>query len=133
MDDRTRGVMLQRIEFPTEELITEGNERLSPPAPFTQVRIGQATEHAVVEHNGQAYLVDSEGVIYDVNALGVKMPVYFSTETSLAIVPQGQLSYRWEQLLSFRTDEDVDLADFVRRFGARLEQNFILLYRELSS
>lgn len=51
---------------------------------------------------------------------------------SFDVIPFASATLTPEELLSYPVIEEVDLADHIRSFGARLEQNFSLWYKTLS-
>lgn len=79
------------------------------------------------------WLVCHEGVAYPIDG-SVTVPLYTETVseagkvTSFGVFPSLEVHWRLDELEAARTGEVVDLADFVRTFGDRLEQNMRELY-----
>jgi hypothetical protein len=72
--------------------------------------------------DGTPMLVCNEGVGFD---FPTRLDAYRRADDSFGIVPEvGVPVPSVDRLTEHLTGESVDLVDFVRRFGARLEQNF---------
>lgn len=83
---------------------------------------GQGYKHAVLRNaDGAVRMVNTEGVAYDVTD---KEPWVWNDFI------EGLPTYSPEELIAkSKTVEPVDLADFVRTFGQRLETNFFIHHR----
>lgn len=90
--------------------------------------------YAVAEHGGTLYVLNTEGVgwvVTDEDPL--QLDLYKKTEGRISIFPSLRATLTPAEVRELVTDTEVDLADHVRRFGARLEDNFWLWFRRLSA
>jgi hypothetical protein len=82
--------------------------------------------------NGRMIVVSSEGTgyyVYDGSEL--PLSVYVSSPGHMALMPKFEVYLTEAQVLALPTKGQVDLADHVRVFGARLEANFWQLFHTL--
>ncbi len=99
MTDRARGIHV----YPMPEAVTGPYERYA----------------LLVREDGEMRMIHSEGVAYEVSA---DKPWRWNDHT-----PSPYISR--EELIAHIETDPVDLADWVRTFGARLENNFSLIRR----
>lgn len=78
-------------------------------------QVDHMTTGVIFNKSGEAAVICTEGVSYPVRD-GFKFNDYDPTEVPSTV----------EDLKAMYTGEVIDLADFVRKFGARLESNFRL-------
>ena len=71
---------------------------------------------ATICHEGVGWFKNDDDKYLVGAYVGYNNPTFFVTE---------------EELLSFVSDEQVDLADFINRFGDRLESNYSIWYNQV--
>lgn len=129
---RPRGVTLTLldldllIESAQEKLIEDG---IANP----RVRLGHVP-YAAAEHDGQLYVVCHEGVGWPVGPNDpLTIPIYGSDGDSrnIPLFPRWEVELDEREVRERMTAGEVDLADLVRTFGQRLEDNFAAWYRRL--
>lgn len=134
MTERERGVLLRRLDIARLEAkvraeATESGE-LQDVERFT---VSAGYGYAIAEHNGTLYALCSEGVGWPVSDdAPLHVDLYLHEPDTMHLLPRWAVLLSPDEVRALATDEQVDLADFVRRFGARLESNFYLWHRELS-
>jgi hypothetical protein len=82
--------------------------------------------------DGTDYLVCEEGVGYPLHDTDNTFDVWFSSEHSFQMLPAMTLTLTADEVKALATGEVVDLADHVRVFGGRLEDNFWLWHSTLA-
>lgn len=112
MSDRTRGTLVFPIDIESKDsTVTMGN--------------GDTYALGINPHTGETFMIHGEGVSYVVTHA---QPFRFN---------DFNLSSPWHSVLTVRGwregVEPVDLADWVRSFGSRLESNFHTAHRLLNA
>lgn len=124
-DERQRGVILHLIDFSDllAQVPTEGEET-------ADVGFGS---YAMTElADGRLYVVCNEGVGWEVtDDEPLEVDLYVSDPDHIAIMPRYRTSLTPAEVRAAATGGEVDLADHVRRFGGRLEDNFRIWHRKL--
>lgn len=152
-DERTRGVMLKVLDMSAlEAQALEFRQKTHPDC--YEAKLGKV---AVVEHNGTLWTICTEGVGYPIDEdnkfeaqfhgsyhvreesieedlLGRNVPGEIAVNKhTFDMMPFASVEMTREELLdNYPVIEEVDLADFVRTFGSRLEFNFWEFHRLLS-
>lgn len=129
--DRPRGITLRLLDFSafTAEITAAQTE-------YDTLKIDY--QYAVgTDSQGRTWAICSEGVgseVTDKGGLIVDWRGERKTETgySFSMFPTARYEFDLADVAERTTEETVDLADFVRAFGARLEQNFWLWFETLS-
>lgn len=85
-----------------------------------------------VAPNGDEWLVCEEGVAFLVQPEGNTFEVWMSGDHSFQMFPAVQFTLTRDEVHEHATGATVDLADHVRVFGGRLEDNFWSLHRTLT-
>jgi hypothetical protein len=130
--DRPRGITLRLLDFSafTAEITAAQTE-------YDTLKIDY--QYAVgTDSQGRTYAICTEGVgseITDEDGLIVDWHGSRKTETgwSGSLFPTARYSFDLAEVTERETGETVDLADFVRVFGGRLEDNFRLWFHTLSA
>lgn len=126
-DPRPTGVKLRLLN--TDRIAAQAGAHA---ADGTTYDVGLAP-WAAVEHGGRLYAICHEGVGYEVDEdRPLELPVYKQVEGHISIFPTFTANLSPDEVRELMTDTEVDLADHIRRFGSRLEDNFWALYRILS-
>jgi hypothetical protein len=143
-DERPRGVMVKVLDMSElEASALEYRQRTHPDCYNAKIYGGKT---AVAEKDGKLFMICTEGVGYEVTD---EEPAYFefhgnyvirdeetgeivSGKESFDFMPFAEVTKTPAELMSYPVVEEVDLADFIRSFGARLESNFWLWFKELS-
>jgi hypothetical protein len=144
-NERVRGVLLRRID--TERIVAEANEELPRMLALQGkeflpgMRLKTSFEPwGYRAHGDKQYVVCSEGVGYEVTETEDEpwqVPLYMSRPNAdgtghlLGITPSWTQQLTGREVRQYLLDEQIDLADLIRQFGARLEQNFWIWFREL--
>lgn len=125
---RSRGVTLRLLDF--SAVVADAQAKAAGADETVEL---SHTPYAAAEVGERLYVVCHEGVGWEVTEdEPLELPLHVRTPSGFSIFP------RWNAMLSpsevrlARTEEEVDLADLVRTFGARLEANFWLWHRTLS-
>jgi hypothetical protein len=138
--ERARGVTLRLLDLSgIEEVALERyNQHLAIDGkePATAMRVG-SDPYAVIEKDGTMYVVCNEGVgweITDEHPLEIDLYPHRDKDgkQSFSIFPAMSASLKPEDVRDRTTETEVDLADHIRTFGARLESNFNEWYRALA-
>jgi hypothetical protein len=131
--DRARGITLRVLDFDafTAKITGEQSEYDALKIDYTYALAtrGSATYGICTEGVGSEVPLDNDG-----NGLVVDWRGENKTETgySFSMFPVARYSFDLDDLAEFETGTTVDLADFVRTFGGRLESNFWAWYRLLA-
>ena len=126
-DQRTRGVTLRVLD------LTPVLADIAEPGPGETVRAG-FDPYATVEHDGHLYVVCNEGVGWEVTDDDpLPVDLYVSAPTGFGIFPRWEVTLTPADVHRLATDDEVDLADLIRSFGARLESNFWAWHRTLTA
>lgn len=81
--------------------------------------------YATAEVDGKLYVICNEGVGWEVtDEEPLELDLYVKKPGTISIVPSLRATLSPAEVREHATGEKVDLADHVRRFGARLESNF---------
>jgi hypothetical protein len=127
--NRTRGITLQTIDMDAlKEAIRPALEERYPKDQTQNFHFQYRL--AFAEHNGKTYAINTEGVGSEVTE---EKPFELALYAGLAMFPFATLQFTPERLAKAPKGEEVDLADFVRVFGDRLEVNFGIWHRTLSA
>lgn len=125
--DRPRGVKLHLLDI--HRLEANATEQLADGSIYS-VGFGP---WAAVEHGDRLYAVCVEGVGYEVTeAQPLELDLYKETPGHISIIPSFRALLSPADVRDLITPEEVDLADHVRTFGARLEGNFWGLHQLLN-
>lgn len=144
--ERPRGTMLTRLDFSDvidaalarwrsvhdEEMAESGEKIVSAKADNMGYGYGLGAD-------GKHYVVCTEGVGWEVSEdKNFAMDCYVEWETAdgklqMSMMPTFRLTFTLAEVLSARTEETVDLADFVRKFGDRLEVNFSIWHNRIAA
>lgn len=100
--------------------------------PFVQKQVPEATgvsfrqtDYAVAEVGRKLFVIGTEGVGEEVTPFTpFEVEVYAEVPNSISILPCAILRLKPAEVRKAATGPKVDLADFIRTFGARLERNF---------
>lgn len=138
--ERERGVMLRRLDPEALGELAVGHLRVMAPSNnYTGARFSMA--YAEVTHGEDTYVICTEGVGWKVEwskplCLGV-IPSWLDDDgepqSSFTDTATVYLSPYEVKRLADASTEVVDLADFVREFGDRLEGNFWHWHRTLTA
>ena len=129
--ERDRGVMLKVLDLSEVEAEATEMYRKEKGDPDGRIEAGW-TPWGVAEKDGKLYVVCNEGVGYEVtDEEPLVVDLYRRAEGSMTIFPTMQANLAPDDVRRFTTDEEIDLADLVRTFGQRLEDNFGLWYSVL--
>jgi hypothetical protein len=144
--ERTRGITIQTLDLtPIYEQIAEKIREFKPDVDAVKSSYNWAL---ATDRHGRRLLVCDEGVYWgigtnaDVRPAGAFGPapfdIYDATERRneegnllMSIMPLAEVNLALEDVEPLVSGE-VDLADFIRTFGARLEQNFWNLHEEIT-
>jgi hypothetical protein len=127
--ERRRGIILIRLDF--VGLIETVRQQYDIGLSAT-VDVGRY-DYALAEARDQAHVICSEGVGWNVTAQPLRLPIYVASPGFMALAPQFEIELTANEVRECaRPDKLVDLADLIRRFGSRLEDNFWLWHRRLS-
>lgn len=137
--DRQRGVMLTLLELDdVVESATTFYKTRHPDREGVTVTMRLGFEpYAVADTDHGMFVVNNEGVGYEVtDSDPLELDLYASFDEggqqSFEVLPSVMSSLSPDDVREHATGEQVDLADLVRVFGARLETNFHVWHRELS-
>lgn len=137
--DRARGVEVHVLDL--SDLIQEALDfRLKTNPDCVSASVYGGKWAVAQDKSGNLWVLCTEGVAYHITK---EEPMEFefhgqykddadSSVTRIDMFPFASTTKTEEELWLYPTSEVVDLADFVRSFGDRLENNFWTLYRELS-
>ena len=134
--ERERGVTLRLLDLSgIEEVALERyNQHLAIDGkePADSMSIGSAP-YAVAEKDGVMYVICNEGVGWEITDEDpLILDLYPHTGNSFGIFPVMSASLKPEDVRNRTSEAEVDLADHIRTFGARLESNFHQWYGVLS-
>lgn len=132
--ERARGVELRLLDLSglTEQALEKYNQHraIDGKKPATEMRVGNEP-YAVMEVGGRLYVVCNEGVgweVTDESPLEVDLYPQYGPG-SFGIFPAMEATLKPSEVRARATGEMVDLADLIRTFGARLEDNFWTWHR----
>lgn len=154
-DERTRGVILKVLDMSAlEAQALEFRQKTHPDCYEARIYGGKT---AVIENRGVLWTICTEGVGYPISGddkfeaqfhgsyhvreesqmedlLGRNVPGPIKSGShTFDMMPFGSVELTKDELLdNYPVVEEVDLADFVRTFGNRLEDNFWEFFRLLS-
>lgn len=132
---RERGVIVQVVDL--TDLLAQAKASLIKQGKATDAdKVSTAFTQAIAtDQAGNHYLLCSEGVGWEAQDIdGVPtftLDLYVESAGYIAIMASATLRIAADDLLDEPTTE-VDLADFVRVFGGRLEDNFWIWHRTLT-
>lgn len=143
-DERIRGVKLQVLDLSgLEARALEHRQMTHPDCYEVKIHGGEVALHK--SSNGHLYSICTEGVGYVISdseplELNFHGSYYARDEDgeinpsshSFDILPFVSAELYPDDLKCYPVKEEVDLADFIRSFGARLENNFWTWFKELS-
>lgn len=137
--ERARGVTVQVLDLEDmKDQAVQFRKETEPECVNASVYGG---EWAVAQtKSGDLMVLCTEGVAYfvtDDDPMEFEFHGQYKDEedssvTRFDMFPFASTTLTAEELVLYPTKEEVDLADFVRRFGDRLENNFWTLFKELS-
>ena len=144
-EERARGVTVKVLDLSAlEAQALEYRQRTNPDCYEARV---YASPHAVVEaKDGTLWTICVEGVMYPIDKEQGFVAQFHGSyhlrndegeiepnKHTFDMMPFGSVEISTEDLLrEYPVKEEVDLADFVRTFGTRLESNFWAAYDELN-
>lgn len=136
--ERSRGVKIQVLDLSSLEASALTFRRIKEPT-CTKASIHGGKQAVGTTADGRVFLICTEGVGYEVTEDGgVEFEFHgnYTTDepnvTKFDFMPFASIELSKAELLEYPVAEEVDLADHVRSFGARLEDNFWLWFKELS-
>lgn len=131
-ETRQRGVTIEVIDL--SELYAKALEMRQETKPEV-VRCDSSHRWAkATAPDGTRYVICSEGVGWVVSDTeNVDIDLYDKTEGGFNIVPNLTANLSTTEIDEFPVTETVDLADFIRTFGDRLEQNFRTWHANLTA
>ena len=134
--ERTRGVTLRLLDLSDieESALERYNQHLAIDGkePVDRMSVG-SEPFAVAEKDGTMYVVCNEGVGWEITDEDpLEIDLYSHKGNSFGIFPVMSASLKPEEVRNRTTATEVDLADHIRTFGARLESNFNEWYSALS-
>lgn len=142
--ERARGVTVKVLDLSDLEAeALEWQKERNPDC--TKVNI-YGGDWAVAEKDGHLFAICTEGVGFEVTeeepltlefhgnyvARDEETGEIKPNVTKFDVMPFGSYDLIPQDLLDYPVAEEKDLADYVRTFGARLEDNFWLWFKELS-
>jgi hypothetical protein len=129
--NRATGILVTPLDLTADmdEALT-AYKAANPDTEMTEARTEDGWALACTP-DGTEYLVCSEGVGYPL-APANDFDVWLSSEHSFQVTPAMSLQLTAEEVHERATGEPVDLADHIRVFGQRLEDNFWLWHNTLS-
>jgi hypothetical protein len=126
-DTRPTGITLRLLDI--DSVAAKATEQLADGTTY-KTSFGP---YAVAEHGDRLYVICQEGVGWEVDDdRPLELGLYADNPGYISIMPSYQLKLTPAEVRELVTDTEVDLADHVRRFGARLETNFWVWHRTLS-
>lgn len=134
--ERARGVTLHLLDLSglEEAALERYNQHLAIDGkePADRMSIGSAP-FAVAEKDDVMYVVCEEGVGWEItDEAPLEIDLYSHRGNSFGIFPVMSASLKPEDVRNRTTETEVDLADHIRTFGARLESNFNQWFEALS-
>lgn len=133
--ERERGTTLRLLDLSrAEAMCLTAAQEADPEKPPTRMEAGFAPWGVGVKEDGTIVAVCCEGVGYEVtdeNPLQIGM--YPRWDKSFGIMPSWIATLRPSDLQEYLTNDTIDLADLIRSFGQRLEDNFWRLRGLLAS
>lgn len=142
--ERARGITLTRLDFSRLEEVARRqcnkHRQIDAQPLYTEMHVTpREWAMATVPGAGDVYVLNSEGVgpdkpVTEQHKLVVALHGSTKTENgeSFSMFPDMEATMSLAELTPFMTEETVDLADFIRSFGGRLESNFWLWHRTLT-
>lgn len=129
---RPRGVTLTLLNL---DGVLEHVRRETPDIPAdNDVKIGWGPWAYGRDADGTLIAVCQEGVGYKLyDGSDLPLEIYVSRPGHIAIMPRFTVYLTEDEVLALPTSGEVDLADHVRTFGDRLEQNFDRLFYALKA
>lgn len=144
-EERERGITVQVLDMSSlEGSALKMRQEMKPDCYEARIYGGEIA--VARDSNGTLYAICTEGVGYEVTKES-PMELLFhgsyrlrdeetgeitSGSHSFDMMPFASIELGPDELLAYPVKEEKDLADFVRSFGARLEQNFWLWFNTLS-
>lgn len=131
MSNRTRGANVRLIDLTSvEQAATEwwqDHERFES---GDRLELSWGPYALLDAADGSTWLVNNEGIGQRISDKPVRLEFFVRNDetSSFGAFPVAANDLTIEEAESRTTGETVDLADFVRRFGARLEGNFHSLF-----
>lgn len=139
LNARPRGATGRVLDFTKHEAdaLAYANEHRDPTTePYTHARVDQPPYVLAVAADGSEWLIGEEGVgwalVEEDNEFGVFLSRRTADGTSFSMFPQVQVSLTRDEVLASATDEYVDLADHIRVFGQRLDDNHRTWFHRLT-
>lgn len=129
---RTRGITVQRLDLTALKAQALTFLQQSKPD-VTGVMLSPGNLAIATTPSGKTFVVCDEGVGWEISAdKPVVIDVSASRENSFDLLPSAAFTLREQEIADLPRGEEVDLADFIRAFGARLESNFHIWANTLS-
>jgi hypothetical protein len=123
---RPRGVTLTLLDL--DSLIEQGQELTQG---RDEISLGHAP-YAAAEVDGRLYVVCVEGVGWQVDEnTPLSVPIHASSPGHVSMMPRWVAELSEREVRERMTGQPVDLADLIRTFGGRLEDNFRIWHRTL--
>jgi hypothetical protein len=137
-DNRERGILLNVLDLSAlAPAALEYAQREYPESGFTSVEPGFGP-YGVADTDHGLFVVCNEGVGWEVTGdKPLAVECYGETKvdgkvTSFSMLPACVVYLTPAQVRGAVTEETIDLADLVRRFGDRLEVNFSIWHHKIS-
>lgn len=134
-DSRVHGVVTLRVLSLPKDTIGEIRQMLAEKGEKEYETLTPEAIAVGVASDGKVYGICSEGVGWEVtDEERLVIDVHGSNETSFSMFPVACIKMgKAEVLAACEGGEEVDLADWVRAFGDRLETNFGIWFRTLQA
>lgn len=126
--ERQRGVILRLLDVST--ICANATEQIGDGTVYESDYTPWAVAQTV---DGLMFVICSEGVGSEVaNETPLELNLYAKVENCITILHSFIVQLTPAEIEPHISDETIDLADLVRTFGPRLEDNFWLWYRRLA-
>lgn len=130
-DRRPRGVTVRPLDLSAyAEAAFESYRAAHPDTEYTRARM----EHwaYAVAADGSEYLVSDEGVGWGMDDDPNEFGAWMQSDTQFSMIPSVTVTLTADEIRHVATGDPVDLADFIRTFGARLDRNHAMWFDTLS-
>lgn len=128
--ERDRGVTLTVLDL--DPLLSKLAEEVQDRMPDSRLEFRMT--YAVAEKDGKTFVVCNEGVGWKVTEEDpLEVAVFSSSPEGFSMFPQYRIVLSPDEVRKYATGEKIDLADLVRTFGGRLEDNFWIWHHTLTT
>lgn len=125
--DRPRGVVLRVLD--TDAICTAVAEQLDNGSEYEVAFAPYAVAQTV---NGMMFVICREGVGWQVSCTQpLQLDLYAKVTNAISVLPSFAVNLTPAQIDLHTTEVEIDLADLIRTFGGRLEDNFWAHYHRL--